>query len=216
MPEGFQDEPGVAALREELEATRASITRYRQLIEELPALYEGKFSDRIAPLLLRRQHLLEEQALLHQGLRDHPPATFESRASPQHRLAASHPAPLRPRKLPELPTLFRLILPVLTAAGVVGMIFTAGRLGQPPVVTQHPRAEPVPIPARDPGDAAGESPGRDRRTPEGDRQGKVTVKAGETLSEIAERHGVRLRHLVERNGISDPHFLEIGQHLLLP
>jgi LysM repeat protein len=46
--------------------------------------------------------------------------------------------------------------------------------------------------------------------------GRVTVQAGETLSEIADRHGVSLRRLQEVNGLADADHVEIGQSLVLP
>jgi LysM repeat protein len=44
----------------------------------------------------------------------------------------------------------------------------------------------------------------------------VTVRTGETLSEIAERHGVSLSRLMQANGISNPDHVEIGQRLTIP
>ncbi len=48
------------------------------------------------------------------------------------------------------------------------------------------------------------------------RGGTVTVRTGETLSEIAERHGVSLSRLMQTNGISNPDHVEVGQRLTLP
>ena len=45
---------------------------------------------------------------------------------------------------------------------------------------------------------------------------EVTVKPGETLSEIAERHGIPVRRLMTANGISDPDHVEVGQTLSIP
>ncbi|MEX1316535.1 MAG: LysM peptidoglycan-binding domain-containing protein [Synechococcaceae cyanobacterium] len=47
-------------------------------------------------------------------------------------------------------------------------------------------------------------------------QAAVVVKAGETLSEIAERHGVSLTRLMQANGISDPDLVVVGQRLTIP
>lgn len=44
----------------------------------------------------------------------------------------------------------------------------------------------------------------------------VTVKSGETLSEIADRHGVSLNRLMQANGIRDPGLLQVGQRLVIP
>jgi LysM repeat protein len=43
--------------------------------------------------------------------------------------------------------------------------------------------------------------------------GTVTVKEGETLSEIAERHGMSMQRLMAINGISDPDHVEAGRSL---
>ena len=44
----------------------------------------------------------------------------------------------------------------------------------------------------------------------------VTVRSGETLSEIADRHGVSLTRLMQANGITKPDHVEIGQRLTIP
>ena len=44
----------------------------------------------------------------------------------------------------------------------------------------------------------------------------VTVAAGDTLEELAQRHRVNLQALIELNAISDPTLLQIGQVLKLP
>ena len=46
--------------------------------------------------------------------------------------------------------------------------------------------------------------------------GSVTVRSGETLSEIAERQGVSLERLMQANGIKDPTLLQAGQRLVIP
>jgi LysM repeat protein len=43
--------------------------------------------------------------------------------------------------------------------------------------------------------------------------GTVTVKEGETLSQIAERHGMSMERLMAINGISDPDHVEAGRSL---
>ncbi len=45
---------------------------------------------------------------------------------------------------------------------------------------------------------------------------QVTVKPGETLSDIAARHGVSVSTLMKVNGISDPDLVEAGRTLSLP
>jgi LysM repeat protein len=44
----------------------------------------------------------------------------------------------------------------------------------------------------------------------------ITVKPGETLSEIAERHGVSVNQLMRANGIKDPTLVQVGQRLVIP
>ena len=46
--------------------------------------------------------------------------------------------------------------------------------------------------------------------------GQVTVKEGETLSEIADRLGVPMGRLMQLNGISDPDLVEAGRVLTVP
>jgi LysM repeat protein len=45
--------------------------------------------------------------------------------------------------------------------------------------------------------------------------GKVTVKPGETLSQIADRQGMSLSRLLQLNGISNPDHVEVGQSLVV-
>ncbi len=61
-------------------------------------------------------------------------------------------------------------------------------------------------------------PGSASRASSGSSQrgGSVTVRAGETLSEIADRHGVSLTRLMQANGLSNPDHVEVGQRLTLP
>ena len=44
----------------------------------------------------------------------------------------------------------------------------------------------------------------------------ITVKSGETLSDIAERYGVSLTTLMRLNGIRNPNHVEIGSRLQVP
>lgn len=46
--------------------------------------------------------------------------------------------------------------------------------------------------------------------------GQVTIKEGETLSEIAERHGISLNQLMQINGIRDADLVEAGRTLTIP
>jgi LysM repeat protein len=45
---------------------------------------------------------------------------------------------------------------------------------------------------------------------------EVTVRPGETLSELAERHGVSVERLLKANGLSNPNHVEAGRRLILP
>ena len=44
----------------------------------------------------------------------------------------------------------------------------------------------------------------------------VTVRAGDTLSDIADRYGVSVGTLMRINGLRDSNHVEIGQQLRLP
>jgi LysM repeat protein len=46
--------------------------------------------------------------------------------------------------------------------------------------------------------------------------GEITVKPGETLSEIADRLGISMKRLMELNGISKADHVEVGQKLKVP
>jgi LysM repeat protein len=59
----------------------------------------------------------------------------------------------------------------------------------------------------------GSSGGGAARTAAAGGGGTVTVKEGETLSQIAERHGMSTQRLMAINGISDPDHVEAGRSL---
>jgi nucleoid-associated protein YgaU len=46
--------------------------------------------------------------------------------------------------------------------------------------------------------------------------GEYTVRPGDTLAGIAQRHGIRVRDLREANEIADPNVLRAGQRLAIP
>ncbi len=46
--------------------------------------------------------------------------------------------------------------------------------------------------------------------------GRITVREGDTLEQLALQHGVSLEALIRVNGISDPTLLQVGQVLQLP
>ena len=45
---------------------------------------------------------------------------------------------------------------------------------------------------------------------------EVTVRPGETLSELAERHGVSVERLLKANDLANPNHVEAGRRLILP
>ena len=44
----------------------------------------------------------------------------------------------------------------------------------------------------------------------------LTVKPGETLSEIADRNNISMNELMENNNITDPNQIRAGQKIVLP
>jgi len=67
MPEPpSADDQSREVSHEELDVTKQQLSTYRELIEEVPALYERKFRERLQPILERNQQLIEEGRLLDQ------------------------------------------------------------------------------------------------------------------------------------------------------
>ena len=64
-------------LEQELARTREELQAMQTLLEELPAVFEDKFRQRLQPLLEQQQRLLEDNANLRQQLQLMP--------HPQHR-----------------------------------------------------------------------------------------------------------------------------------
>ncbi|MBM5808663.1 MAG: hypothetical protein FJ051_02415 [Cyanobacteria bacterium M_surface_9_m1_291] len=60
----MEQDPRLEALAE----TRARIAEMERLLEELPAIFESKFNERLQPLLEQQQRLLADNAQLHQQL----------------------------------------------------------------------------------------------------------------------------------------------------
>ena len=52
--------------------------------------------------------------------------------------------------------------------------------------------------------------------PVSSQPGRITVREGDTLEQLALQHGVSLEALIRVNGISDPALLQVGQVLQLP
>ena len=76
-----------------LAETRAKIAKMETLLEELPALFEAKFKQRLQPLLEQLQQLLSDNAELQQQLRalrgtDQPQGQRHLLALPGRRLRA--------------------------------------------------------------------------------------------------------------------------------
>jgi LysM repeat protein len=64
-----------------------------------------------------------------------------------------------------------------------------------------------------PGGGRSSSPGPSRAS---SGAGSITVKDGDTLSEIADRNGVSLKRLMQANGLTDPGKLAVGETLVIP
>jgi LysM repeat protein len=64
-----------------------------------------------------------------------------------------------------------------------------------------------------PGGGRSSSPGPSRASSRG---GTITVKDGDTLSEIADRNGISLKRLMQANGLTDPGKLAVGETLVIP
>lgn len=79
MPDSSESERlRLAALQEDLEAARRKRDTYQALLKELPEVFEGKFRERVRPLLQRNERLFEEGlALREQVRRALPPADGE-------------------------------------------------------------------------------------------------------------------------------------------
>lgn len=67
------------ALEHELAKTREELEAMQALLEELPALFEDKFRQRLQPLLEQQQRLLDENANLRQHLLQLQPAAESGR-----------------------------------------------------------------------------------------------------------------------------------------
>jgi vacuolar-type H+-ATPase subunit I/STV1 len=67
------------ALEQELAKTREELQAMQTLLEELPALFEDKFRQRLQPMLEQQQRLLEDNATLRQHLLQLQPAQDSNR-----------------------------------------------------------------------------------------------------------------------------------------
>jgi hypothetical protein len=72
-PSADDDHPGEAS-QEELEAARQQLSAYRELIEEVPEIYEQRFRERLEPIQAHNQQLIEEGRLLEEKLALLPPS----------------------------------------------------------------------------------------------------------------------------------------------
>lgn len=70
------------SLQRELAATREELAAMRALLEELPAIFEGRFASRLEPLLGQRQRLQAETAQLREQLLALQPASGTTAALP--------------------------------------------------------------------------------------------------------------------------------------
>jgi LysM repeat protein len=114
----------------------------------------------------------------------------------------------------------KLLLPALCVAVIVlalacgeenpkGVGGTQGLTDPRTVATATPWATPPPVVYLEGGEEGGAGPAR----PAG---GTYTVKAEDTLYDIAQRFGVSVDELMEANEITDPASLSIGQKLVIP
>jgi LysM repeat protein len=114
----------------------------------------------------------------------------------------------------------KFLLPALCVAVIVlalacgeenpkGVGGTQGLTDPRTVATATPWATPPPVVYVEGGEEGGAGPAR----PAG---GTYTVKAEDTLYDIAQRFGVSVDELMEANEITDPASLSIGQKLVIP
>ena len=196
LMERTQDAEAVRALQEELKTTRENIARYGQLIEELPWIFEQKFSERLEPILEQREKLLEEQALLQRRL-DSLPAE-SSRSGGLLPAAAVTQLPVRP------------LIAAACGLGLVGVL--SGLFLRPlpprPLATKQPSVE-IP-PSRNP------ASDQEQAVHGNDSVRRITVRPGDTLEAIAGRHGVEPQMIMEKNGLTDPRLLQAGTKLKIP
>lgn len=157
MPEGPLPEEGSQSLgQEELDAARDQLRTYRELIEEIPEIYEQKFRDRLQPILERNHALIEEGRLLQEQI---------AKALPQ----AGNPAALpggssgRPGRWLALARWLALgglpLLALITGPVLLPLLkpkprpIQGQRVESPAPARATPPAAPA---ARDPGPASGE------------------------------------------------------------
>lgn len=103
-----------------------------------------------------------------------------------------------------------MVLLVGMAAGCSSSRVLQGNLQPVPLPPPVIDTEPLPGPGIEP--AFGE-PGSLLMAP-GTKS--YTVRNGDSLSKIAQRHGIRVREIVEMNAISNPNHIRIGEVLRLP
>jgi hypothetical protein len=119
MPEmrSSEDEHRGEISQEELDAARHQLSAYRELMEEVPRIYEQKFRERLEPLHAHNQQLLEEGRLLEEELARMPPPRGDAPVP-----GALPPAQERERSQPPSPRARRpwLVFGSLAALLLVG------------------------------------------------------------------------------------------------
>lgn len=124
------------ALERELARTQSELEQCRSLIEELPSIYEGKFTQRVRAVAADIQRLLQERRTLQVQLSR---ALDAAQAPPQ--LVAADPAPPR-RRLSRRTLLLAGCIALGLAAALV-VIATQRRVPRPPEAPP-PRAAATP------------------------------------------------------------------------
>ena len=90
-------DPDRAALLHELEVTRSELAELSQLVEELPAIFESKFRQRLEPILVERSRLLADNEQLRQQLQALPGSAIGARRLLLPEVAEGTPPPSRRR-----------------------------------------------------------------------------------------------------------------------
>lgn len=100
-------EPDRAELLHELEVTRSELAELSQLVEELPAIFERKFRQRLEPILEEQQRLQADNSRLRQQLEALPGSGGQGRPLLLPALGAPGGAPVPRRQARGLGGIFR-------------------------------------------------------------------------------------------------------------
>jgi hypothetical protein len=128
------------ALERELARTQAELEQCRSLIEELPSIYEGKYTQRVRAVAAEIQRLLQERRTLQVQIS----RALDAAQAPA-RLGAADPVSPR-RRLPRRTMLLAGCIALGLAAAVV-VIATQRRVPKPPAALSPPAARTPPATA---------------------------------------------------------------------